>query len=167
MVYVAGNGAPELMSHQILDTFALLDTQVTRLHAELQADPRTLPDIRAQVEIKLTPVKPERMTTPLPTYQITATLAVRGLTSGDPEKPAFTIDCVMNALYRQTLGEAMPFAEFSASHRALTRQLYPLMHHQLLPLIRQLGLQQVRLPHDIVHRPEPESTTTPSAPTMH
>ena len=107
MVYVAGNGAPELMSHQILDTFALLDTQVTRLHAELQAD-------------------------------------------------------------RGSVGTAHSSRnQFSASHRALTRQLYPLMHHQLLPLIRQLGLQQVRLPHDIVHRPEPESTTTPSAPTMH
>ena len=155
------------MSHQILDTFALLDTQVTRLHAELHADPKALPDIRAQVEIKLTPVQPERTTTPLPTYQITATLAVRGLSSGDPKKPAFTIECVMNALYRQTIGEAMSFAEFSTSHRALTRQLYPLMHHQLLPLIRQLGLQQVRLPHDIVHRPDPEPASSPAAPTMH
>lgn len=155
------------MSHEILDSFALLDTQVTRLHADLQADPKSLPDIRAQVEIKLTPVKPERLTTPLPTYQITATLAVRGFTSSTPDKAAFTIECVMNALYRQTLGEPMDFAQFSASHRALTRQLYPLMHHQLLPLIRQLGLQQVRLPHDIVHRQDPDPAGPADAPTMH
>jgi len=140
----------------LLDRFALAHTQVTRLQADLGEIVPTDQKISAKVELKLTPRKiPVEQDTIQ--YQVTARLICRGHREPEPdEKPLFTIDLVLQAVYRQFDGESMPFEEFSQHHASLTRQLYPLIHHQLQPVFKQFGLEQVRLPYDLVNQsPDP------------
>ncbi|MDJ0657648.1 MAG: hypothetical protein QNJ40_26045 [Xanthomonadales bacterium] len=141
----------------LLDWFALFNTQVVKLHAELHKNIRPDDNIQARVEIKLTPAQlPD--SGELTRFQVGVRLLCEGTMQSDPDSPAFTIECVLNAGYQQISGEAIGFEEFSSYHTSLTRQLYPLIHQQLVPLLSQLGLPQVRLPQDIVHT---KAGTTP------
>ncbi|TVS10506.1 MAG: hypothetical protein EA419_10555 [Wenzhouxiangella sp.] len=138
----------------LLDRFALAHTQVTRLTADLKEIVAADQPFRAKVELKLTPRE-------MPTdqgvtqYQVTARMLCRGSReSDDPEKPLFEVELIMQTVYRQYQGAPMSFEEFSASHGSLTRQLYPLIHHQLQPVFKQFGLDQVKLPYDLVKTQE-------------
>ncbi len=138
----------------LLDHFALVSTQVVKLHAELLRAIAPTDVLQARVEIKLSPGKLEPQAE-LPEYQVGVRLLCDGsMTIEGESRAAFKIECVLNAGYRQLHGQPLPFEIFSRHHTSLTRQLYPLIHHQLVPLLSQLGIPSVRLPQDIVHDPK-------------
>jgi hypothetical protein len=62
-------------------------------------------------------------------------------------------------VYRQFQGDPISFEQFSAAHATLARQLYPLIHHQLQPVFKQFGLDQVKLPYDLVQTQETATET--------
>jgi hypothetical protein len=134
----------------LLDRFALAHTQVTRLNADLKEIVAPDQAFRAKVELKLTPraMPPDQGVNQ---YQVTARMTCRGSRESDESAQAlFEVELVLQTVYRQFQGEAVSFEEFSVSHASLTRQLYPLMHHQLQPVFKQFGLDQVKLPYDLV-----------------
>lgn len=134
----------------LLDRFALAHTQVTRLTADLKELVPPDQTYRAKVELKLTPreMPPDQGVTQ---YQVTARMICRGSREADEsEKALFDVELVMQTVYRQYQGEPVSFETFSGSHASLTRQLYPLIHHQLQPIFKQFGLDQVKLPYDLV-----------------
>lgn len=136
----------------LLEKFALAHTQVTRLNADLSEVVPPDQKFSAKVELKLTPR--EMPAEPNATqYQVTARMLCRGnREQDDPEKPLFTIELVLQAVYRQFQGDPISFEEFTQNHGSLTRQLYPLIHHQLKPVFKQFGLDQVHLPYDLANQ---------------
>ncbi len=143
----------------LLDHFALAHTQVTRLTADLKEIVATDQTFHAKVELKLTPRKmpPDQGVTQ---YQVTARMICRGRReSDDPAKPLFQVELVMQTVYRQFQGDPISFEQFSAAHASLTRQLYPLIHHQLQPVFKQFGLDQVKLPYDLAKAQEAATET--------
>ncbi|MFW6339736.1 MAG: hypothetical protein ACOC0Q_02580 [Wenzhouxiangella sp.] len=138
----------------LLDRFALAHSQVTRLNADLKEIVAAEQAFRAKVELKLTPreMPPDQGVSQ---YQVTARMTCRGSReSDDPDQALFEVELIVQTVYRQFQGEALSFEEFSASHASLTRQLYPLMHQQLQPVFKQFGLDQVKLPYDLVNGPD-------------
>ncbi|MEM1091412.1 MAG: hypothetical protein AAF552_11870 [Pseudomonadota bacterium] len=143
----------------LLSHFALFQTQLVKIHAELHQSIGPDDVINANVEMKLTPAALARKPDPVveaqrTAYQVGVRLYCRGLrkaaeADADP-KPAFTLECVLNASYQQLQGEPIDFDTFSQHHMSLTRQLYPLIRQQLLPLFSQLGIASVRLPQEII-----------------
>lgn len=144
--------------NNLLDQFALSHTQVTRLHAELAGNVPREGAFSAKVELKLTPQEAATASDGegLPVYQVSARLVCHGYLNGrEEETPLFTVELILQAAYRQIAGTPMGFETFSQHHTSLTRQLYPLIHHQLQPILKQFGLDQVRLPYDLVNTQEP------------
>ncbi|HMA98794.1 MAG TPA: hypothetical protein VKO38_04995 [Wenzhouxiangella sp.] len=138
----------------LLDQFALAHTQVTRLNADLKEIVEPDQAFRAKVELKLTPrvMPPDQGVNQ---YQVTARLTCLGAReSDDPDTALFEVELIVQTVYRQFQGAAVSFEDFSSSHASLTRQLYPLMHHQLQPVFKQFGLDQVKLPYDLVNGPD-------------
>lgn len=135
----------------LLENFALAHTQVTRLHAELTEIVPADQAFSAKVELKLTPREMKSTQPGLPQYQVSARLLCRGTRAQDEGgEPLFTVEFIVQAVYRQFRGDPVPFDEFTQAHASLTRQLYPLIHHLLQPVLKQFGLDQLRLPHDLV-----------------
>ncbi len=144
----------DLLSH-----FALAHTQVTRLTADLKDIVKPDQTFRAKVELKLTPreIPPDQGVNQ---YQVTARMICRGSREcDDPGQILFEIELIMQTVYRQFQGEPISFEAFSSSHASLTRQLYPLIHHQLQPVFKQFGLDQVKLPYDLVKTQEGAAET--------
>jgi hypothetical protein len=138
----------------LLDHFALAHTQVTRLNADLKEIVEPDQAFRAKVELKLTPraMPPDQGVNQ---FQVTARLTCRGARESDaPETALFEVELVVQTVYRQFQGESVGFEDFSGSHASLTRQLYPLMHQQLQPVFKQFGLEQIKLPYDLVNGPD-------------
>lgn len=136
----------------LLERFALAHTQVTRLNADLVEIVPPEQKFSAKVELKLTP-REMPADKGVHQFQVTARMLCRGSRESDEQtRPLFTIELVMQTVYRQFAGEPLDFETFSRSHGSLTRQLYPLMHHQLQPVFKQFGLDQVRLPYDLVNQ---------------
>ncbi len=139
----------------LLERMALAHTQVTRLHAELKRVAAEGKPLSAKVEIKLTPRKVATEDSAANQFQVSVSMQCTGReTAGSDDNPLFTIDLELQAVYRQFAGEPVDLETFTASHASLTRQLYPLIHHQLQPILKQFGLDQVRLPYDLVSQPE-------------
>lgn len=133
----------------LLEQFSLAHTQMTRLNVDLSEIVNPEQTFSARVELKLTP---REMVSEgeLPQYQVTARLLCRGNKEAESaDQPLFTIELILQAVYRQFQGEAVDFQTFSENHGSLTRQLYPVIHHQLQPVLKQLGLDQVKLPYDL------------------
>lgn len=132
----------------LLERFALAHTQVTRLNADLSEIVPPNQAFSAKVELKLTPLE-MKYESNLPQYQVTARMICRGSRDDSPDQPLFKIELVVQAIYAQFQGEPVGFETFKANHGSLTRQLYPLIHHQLQPVFKQFGLDQVKLPYDL------------------
>ncbi len=133
----------------LLDRFSLAHTQLTRLNAELREIVPPDEPFSAKVELKLTPLE-MHYEGDLPHYQVTARLLCRGSRESDSaDQPLFTIELVLQVVYEQFQGEPIGFDTFKENHATLTRQLYPLIHHQLQPVFKQFGLDQVKLPYDL------------------
>ncbi len=138
----------------LLDQFALFQTQLVKIHAELHQTIAVDEPLNANIEMKLTPGALPVQNGNQTAYQLGARLYCRGTRpdKDDSSKTvaAFTVECVLNAGYQQLHGEPVDFETFSKHHVSLTRQLYPLIRQQLLPLFSQLGIANVRLPQEII-----------------
>lgn len=133
----------------LLDRFALAHTQVTRFSADLKEIVGPDQKFSAKVELKLTP-RDMPKDGGVAQYQVTARLLCRGHREGTESiEPLFKVEIIVQAVYRQFCGEAVDFETFTACHGSLTRQLYPLIHHQLRPILKQFELDQVKLPYDL------------------
>lgn len=133
----------------LLEHFALAGTRVVRLHAELKHHVKPDDNIQARVELKLSPAELPDQTHSQ--FQIGAALICDGvLKTIDQDTPAFRIECTFNAVYQQVSGGVIDFDLIRDSHASLTRQLYPLIHQQIMPTFHLLGLHQVRLPQDFL-----------------
>jgi len=133
----------------LLDHFVLQHVQVSELHAELLRVSKEGGTQDAKVELNLTPRLLKTDTGgSLPAYQVSARLSCRGGTENQPG-PVFAAQVAFEALYQQTSGEPMDIAQFTTNHSSLTRQLYPLLQHELRALLNRLGLEQIHLPFDI------------------
>ena len=112
-----------------------------------------------------------------PAFQVTARLSCQGYaensdsfgmtvtapTTEASSEPLFKVVMVVHAAYRQHAGEPVNFEAFSQNHTSLVRQLYPLVHQQVKPVLQQLGLANINLPYDIVNqKPVQHATETPS-----
>ncbi len=135
----------------LLESFSLNYTQITNLHAELRQRVSQEQRIQAKIELNLTPKELSNGgETGMPNYQITVSLTCIGELEGS-NKPAFTLQVVMQANYQQIQGEPVDLTTFTQHHSSLTRQLYPLAHQQLRTMTLQLGLEQIRLPYDLLN----------------
>jgi len=133
----------------LLDRFALAHTQVTRFNADLKEIVGPDQKFGAKVELKLTPRDMPR-DGDVAQFQVTARLLCRGHREGSETiEPLFNVELILQAVYRQFAGDEVDFETFTAYHGSLTRQLYPLIHHQLKPVFEQFGLDQVKLPYDL------------------
>lgn len=136
----------------LLDYFVLQHLQVTGLHAELVRVAQSPSAQEAKVEFNLTPrlVKNDAAQA-LPAYQITARLSCNG-GSGVESVPMFTASVGYEVLYQQIIGDPIDLAQFTRFHASLTRQLYPLLQHELRVLLMRLGLEKIHLPFDLASR---------------
>lgn len=135
----------------LLELFSLRHTQITNLNAELHEQLANDQRIQAKIELNLTPKEPVGSgESSLPNYHMHTALTCTGELQG-ASKPAFTLRVVMVAAYQQVQGEPVDFNDFTQYHSSLTRQLYPLAHQHLRTMAVQLGLEQVRLPYDLLN----------------
>lgn len=161
----------------LLDQFVLVNTQVTRLQAELTQVVSANQNFQAKVELKLTP-RPAPDAKAVGQYQIEARLQVRGhreasdrneesVEADTDAPPLFQVELVLQAAYQQFRGEAVSFETFSQHHASLTRQLFPIIHHQLQPIFKQFGLDKLRLPHDLAQQTDSAAADAPPQPRLH
>jgi hypothetical protein len=136
----------------LLDHFVLQHVQVSELHAELVKVSKEAGTQEAKVELNLTPRLMKTDTGgALPAYQVSARLSCRG-GAETQTGPLFTAQVGFEVIYQQFSGDPLDIAQFSANHSSLTRQLYPLLQHELRGLLNRLGLEQIHLPFDIAAR---------------
>lgn len=141
-----------MKSFNLLDFYALSRTQLVKLSAELLGPVLAGDRLQSQVELKLSPgrLNPEQG---VAVYQVGVRLACTVLARrGDSEQKVFSVECILNAVYRQFHGGELSEDLFEKHHASLGRQLYPLVHHKLIPLFAQFGLQDVRLPYEIIQK---------------
>jgi len=136
----------------LLDQFVLQHVQVSELHAELARASKSEGKQEAKVELNLTPhLMQTSSDNGLPAYQVSARLSCSGGAEGQPG-PRFKARVGFEAIYQQISGEALDIAQFTSNHASLTRQLYPLLQHELRELLSRLGLEQIHLPFDLPTR---------------
>lgn len=138
----------------LLDTFALRHTQISKIQGELLDTVPADRNLQAKVELNLTPRKTRAGDNEeQPAFQVSATLSCDGGVEGE-DKKVFKLQIVMHAVYHQLHGPAINFETFSKHHTTLNRQIYPLINQHLRNLLQQLGLEQVRLPFDLIETPD-------------
>ena len=136
----------------LLDQFVLQHVQLSELHAELVKASKPTGAQEAKVEFNLTPrLMQTDAGNHLPAYQVSARLSCQGGTADSPG-PSFKARVGFEAIYQQISGEALDIAQFTSNHASLTRQLYPLLQHELRGLLSRLGLEQIHLPFDLPAR---------------
>ena len=144
----------------LLDYFVLQHVQVSMLKAELEKASKDPGTQEAKVELNLTP---RLMSTDsgdkLPAYQISARLICKGGASDD-SGPRFNARIGLEAIYQQVDGDPIDVAQFTNNHASLTRQLYPLLQHELRGLLLRLGLEQIHLPFDLATRAQKAESPT-------
>ncbi|GAB4200109.1 MAG: hypothetical protein Tsb002_36100 [Wenzhouxiangellaceae bacterium] len=148
----------------LLDYFSLRHTQLSHLEATLKQVIEPNMVVHTKVELNLTAREmQEKPSTGAPTYQISAQMTCQGYPEGAAEgaEPLFRVLMLVHAAYRQFAGEPLSFADFAQDHSSLSRQLYPVLHHQLRPILQQLGLSKVNLPYDLVDAEIDFTSTTP------
>jgi len=144
----------------LLEHFILQHVQISKLSAELVKVSKIAGTQEAKVELNLTP-RPMQTDSggTLPAYQVSARLSCRG--GGDElPGPVFKAQVGIEAIYQQVNGDAVDLAEFTSNHASLTRQLYPLLQHELRGLLSRLGLEQIHLPFDLAARAQPQEGST-------
>lgn len=136
----------------LLDHFVLKHLQVTQLQARLMKVSTGTGSQEAKVELNLTP-RPLQADAgeALPAYQVGAQL-ICDSGEGNPSGPRFSARVGFETVYQQVNGEPVDLAQFTANHASLTRQLYPLLQHELRSLLQRLGLEQIHLPYDLATR---------------
>lgn len=144
----------------LLDHFVLHHVQTSELSAELVRVSNEPGTREAKVELNLTP-RPIQADSgsALPSYQVSAKLTCAGGGEGQAG-PSFRARVAFEAVYQQMNGEPIDIAQFTASHASLTRQLYPLLQHELRGLLFKLGLEQIHLPFDLTARVKASAGST-------
>ncbi|MGH8034031.1 MAG: hypothetical protein ACREO9_02310 [Lysobacterales bacterium] len=144
----------------LLEHFVLHHVQISELSAELVRASNEPGTREAKVELNLTP-RPMQADSgnSLPAYQVSARLSCQGGGEGQTG-PSFKARVGFEAIYQQTNGEPIDIAQFTANHASLTRQLYPLLQHDLRGLLLKLGLEQIHLPFDLTARTKEGSGQT-------
>lgn len=141
----------------LLEQFVLQHVQLSELHAELGKASKISGKREAKVELNLTPrLMQSDSGNHLPAYQVSARLSCQGGAEETPG-PLFKARVGFEAIYQQTSGKALDIAQFTAHHASLTRQLYPLLQHELRGLLNRLGLEQIHLPFDLPARVQEDS----------
>jgi hypothetical protein len=146
----------------LLDIYTLANVETLKLAAELHRGVSPNEQCQARIELKLAPQTPVGDSLSQLGYVINTRLFVLGLPpNGREEEKLFTIDVVMNAIYRPIIdsyGSALgdlSFEQFNAGHTALTRQLLPILERRAHQMLLELGLTHIRLPMDLVHENNP------------
>ena len=136
----------------LLDYFVLQHVQITALNAELVQPAPGAARQDAKVELNLTPrlMKGDVAQT-LPAYHVSARLACQGKSDAEAG-PMFTARVGFESVYQQVSGDPIDLAQFTRHHASLTRQLYPLLQHDLRALLARLGLEKIQLPYDLAAR---------------
>jgi len=138
------------MTYSLLQHFALSTTQLIKLHAELFRPVHGNEQVQARVELNVTAQPPADALQIPGSYVVAVRLTCVGLPmSGNEADKIFGAECILNAAYQQVTGEPLLFETFARHQTTLTRQLFPVVHAQIQPLMHQLGLSQIRLPQDI------------------
>jgi hypothetical protein len=133
----------------LLDHFVLQHVQISLLQAELVRVGPEAGTQEAKVELNLTPRLMETKDGDRhPTYQVSARLSCRG-GEEEGEGPRFSARVGFEAIYQQLAGEPIDLSVFTDNHASLTRQLYPLLQHEMRLLLIRLGLERVHLPFDL------------------
>jgi hypothetical protein len=152
----------------LLDHFVLQHIQVSMLKAELVHVSKEAGTQEAKVELNLTPrlMKTDSGEN-LPAYQVSARLSCSGESQRE-SGPMFNARVGLEAIYQQIDGDPMDVSEFTSNHASLTRQLYPLLQHELRGLLVRLGLEQIHLPFDLAARSqEPDKQTVQVSGVLH
>lgn len=143
----------------LLEHFVLKHVQIARLKAELVPAPDSSGQ-EAKVELNLTPrLMKADSGSELPSYQVSARLNCQG-GSKESKGPAFKASVGLEVVYQQIDGDPIDVSQFTANHASLTRQLYPLLQHELRALLSRLGLEQISLPFDLAARVDGGSEKT-------
>lgn len=136
----------------LLDHFILKHVQVTLLQARLIKAAAEPGGREARVELKLTPRTLQADAgDSLPAYQVGAQLLCES-GEGQTTGPHFSASVGFETVYQQVHGDPVDLAEFTSNHASLTRQLYPLLQHELRGLLLRIGLEQIHLPCDLAVR---------------
>lgn len=134
----------------LLDYFSLYQVQLIKIHSEIKKPVSNDKQQQIKIEIKLSPSLTAHSNNDLPEYQMGCKIHCEGYEQeGDNQNPVFIVEVVMNTLYRQVEGDVIDFETFSKQHGSLNRQLYPLMHQQVMQQLSSLNLGMVRLPYDL------------------
>lgn len=140
-----------MSERSLLSEFALVGAQLVKLSGELLRPTPVHDPCQARVELNLTPQPPDGPGAIPGGYVVAVRFSCVGLpSSGREDERLFTLEIVLNAAYRQERGAPVDFAEFQRHHTSLTRQLFPLMQVHASRLLAELGLAQIRLPHDLL-----------------
>ena len=132
----------------LLDHFMLQHVQLSVLKAELMQASTESGTQDAKVELNLAPrLLKTDSGTELPSYQVSARLSCESGANSGPAR--FRAKVSVEAIYKQTGGEAVDLTEFMRNNASLTRQLYPLLQGEMRQLLMRLGLQQIQLPFDL------------------
>lgn len=144
----------------LLDHFILKHLQVTQLEARLLKVPSETGSQDAKIELNLTPrTLQAEVGDSLPAYQVGARLSCES-GNGSSSGPRFRARVGFETVYQQVGGDPVDLAQFTANHASLTRQLYPLLQHELRALLQRLGLEQIHLPHDLAARVQSPASGT-------
>lgn len=161
----------------LLDYFTLRHTQLS--HLEVALKEVIEPDVKVQAKVELN-LTPREMKVPpadgTPAFQVTARLTCHGLSENQGQnamhtseqttensEPLFKVVMVVHAAYRQHAGEPVNFELFAQNHTSLVRQIYPLVHQQVKPVLQQLGLANINLPYDLVDQKPVAASNTVSS----
>ena len=140
-----------MTDRSLLSEFALVGAQLVKLAGEILRPTPTTDPCQARVELNLTPQPPDGPGAIPGGYVVAVRFNCVGLpSSGREDERLFTLEIVLNAAYRQERGAHVDFAEFQRHHTSLTRQLFPIMQLHASRLLADLGLSQIRLPHDLL-----------------
>lgn len=137
----------------LLDFFALRHTQLSHLEVQLKEVIEPTVRVQAKVELNLTPREMKQSgDDATPAYQLTARFTCHGHLEEAAEgtEPLFKVLLVLHAAYRQYHGAAIDFQTFTQHHTSLARQVYPVVHQQVRPILQQIGLASIQLPYDLV-----------------
>lgn len=150
----------------LLHRYALVGTQLVKLAAELVRQQPAQEGCQARVELNLTPQPPDAPGGQPGHVVMAVRFQCVGLpASGREDERLFTLDIILNAMYRQERGEPVDFPTFQRLHTSLTRQLFPLLHVHASRLLAELGLHHIRLPHDLL--PQALDPTSPTPGLLH
>jgi hypothetical protein len=140
--------------NDLLNDLVLNNVVWSRIQAEIYRPQVQNEACQARIEFKITPHPPGENDTPEGGYWINVRLSIVGFPpDGREENRLFSVEVICNAHYRPVRLPAPTFERIQAEHTRLLRQLFPLLQLRGQQLLKELGLNQVQLPFDLVESP--------------